>query len=99
MPTSIVLGCSLPYASRDNTHTRFQSFGHRSCLVSTSEPQRGLNGPYSGTRQEAPHGGYTGKDLPQMREAEHSARRTVRAPWAQALAPLDYASKGCGYLV
>jgi hypothetical protein len=35
----------------------------------------------------------------QMREAEHSARQTVRAPWAQALARYGYACKGVVYLV
>jgi hypothetical protein len=35
----------------------------------------------------------------QMREAEYSARRTVRAPWAQALARFGYACKGIVYLV
>lgn len=35
----------------------------------------------------------------EMREAEHSVRRTVRAPWAQALARFGYACKGIVYLV
>src|SRR5690349_9730314 len=35
----------------------------------------------------------------EMREAEHSARRTVRTPWAQALARFGYACKGIVYLV
>jgi hypothetical protein len=34
-----------------------------------------------------------------MREAEHSAFRTVRAPWAQALVRFGFACKGIGYLV
>ena len=35
----------------------------------------------------------------QMREAEYSARRTVHAPWEQALARFGYACKGIVYLV
>jgi Domain of Unknown Function (DUF1206) len=35
----------------------------------------------------------------QMREAEHSVRRTVCTPWAQALARFGYACKGIVYLV
>jgi hypothetical protein len=35
----------------------------------------------------------------QMREAEHSARRTVRMPWVQALARFGFACKGIVYLV
>jgi hypothetical protein len=34
----------------------------------------------------------------QMREAEHSVRRTVCTPWAQALARFGYACKGIVYL-
>ncbi len=48
----------------------------------------------------AAYGGCRGEGVPhQMRAAEHPARRTVRAPCAQALARFGYACKGIVYLV